>query len=533
MPISHSDVAGLLRKHGYVEKKKIGEGSFGKAILVQASDGSSLVCKMVDVSKRTPKETQDAVKEGKLLSQLKHPYIVRYRESFVESGWLCIVMDYCEGGELTKKIKDAKKSGKIIPEEQVLRWITQALLALKYIHDKHVLHRDLKPGNFFLAKNGCMKMGDFGIAKVLSSTVACARTQIGTPYYLSPEVCQEKPYAWPSDIWAVGCILYELCARRVPFDAPNIPGLVQKICRGPVPQIPQPYSDFTKKLCTEMLNRNPSARPSADDVLQRPRIQAIVRQMLDEAQAEKGAGGGDEVAAAMPSHANPKASPAPPPLPSAPSAPSGPPSARAGGGAYRGTAGGYRRYDLVEYLSMSHREWLPATVVKAEDGKIVLDLKPNTWISAEEQAVKVRPRRGESKSSAGGRAADSSPLRRPSPAGSRNSSPMQSPVRTPSQAAAAAAAAGGVASPSPRWGKPPASPGVDRESSRAGSRAPSPGREPARGGGSRAASPRPEAGQKGGSPHMRPPCLPPRGADSPLRRQNAAAAAVGVAIAGA
>ena len=71
-------------------------------------------------------------------------------------------------------------------------------------------------------------MGDFGIARVLSSTAACAQTQIGTPYYLSPEVCQEKPYAWPSDIWAMGCILYEMCALQVPFNGPNMIALVQK-----------------------------------------------------------------------------------------------------------------------------------------------------------------------------------------------------------------------------------------------------------------------------------------------------------------
>merc|ERR1719316_1912095 len=169
-------------------------------------------------------------------------------------------MDFCEGGDLTKQIEKAKRSRQTLGEEQVLRWMTQALLGLKYIHDKHILHRDLKPGNFFLT-NGTLKMGDFGIAKVLSSTLACARTQIGTPYYLSPEVCQEKPYSWASDIWAMGCILYELCALKVPFDATNITGLVQKICRGPTPVIHANYSDFTKNLCTEMLSRNQNSRP--------------------------------------------------------------------------------------------------------------------------------------------------------------------------------------------------------------------------------------------------------------------------------
>ena len=219
---AHRDVFGVLKRHGYTESRKIGEGSFGKALLVTDSEGMKLVCKMVDVSQASTRETQDAVKEGKLLGTLKHPYIVRHRESFMDSGWLSIVMDFCEGGDLTKQIETAKRRRASFGEELVLRWYTQAMLAIKYIHDRHVLHRDLKPSNFFLSKSGNVKMGDFGIAKVLASTMACARTQIGTPYYLSPEVCQEKPYTWPSDIWAMGCILYECCALRVPFEAASI-----------------------------------------------------------------------------------------------------------------------------------------------------------------------------------------------------------------------------------------------------------------------------------------------------------------------
>ncbi|OLP85947.1 Serine/threonine-protein kinase Nek1 [Symbiodinium microadriaticum] len=283
MPLAHRDFSSVLTKHGFAEIKKIGEGSFGKALLVQTEDGTKLVCKAVDVSSASSKETQDAVKESRLLAALKHPYIVRYRHSFIENGWLCIFMDYCEGGDLSKVIESAKRRGQRLPEDQILRWITQALLALKYIHEKHVLHRDLKSGNFFISSSGNLKMGDFGIAKVLSSTLACARTQIGTPYYLSPEVCQEKPYTWPSDIWAMGCILYELCALKVPFDAPNISALVQRICRGPTPTLPT-SSDFLRQLCNaEMLQRNPGHRPSAEAILQRPPMQAMVKHMLEEA----------------------------------------------------------------------------------------------------------------------------------------------------------------------------------------------------------------------------------------------------------
>eukprot|EP00440_Ansanella_granifera_P020545 gb/GFBE01022313.1/.p1 GENE.gb/GFBE01022313.1/~~gb/GFBE01022313.1/.p1 ORF type:complete len:661 (+),score=110.18 gb/GFBE01022313.1/:1-1983(+) len=371
MSVAHSNVAGLLRKHGYTEIKKVGEGSFGKALLVRQEDGQKLICKMVDVSKASRKEMEDAVKEGKLLAELQHPYIVRYRQNFTESGWLCILMDYCEGGDLTAKITEAKRKRQPLSEDQILRWFVQGILALKYIHEKHVLHRDLKPSNFFLSKSGSMKMGDFGIAKVLACTIAVAKTQIGTPYYLSPELCQEKPYTFSSDIWAMGCILYELCALKVPFDAPNIPGLVQRIVKAPVPSVPATYSSFIKDLVAQMLNRNPNLRPSPDEILQKPRLQAIVKQMLDEAQEQAGSVVDD----------------------SAISEPERPLVASAMKGAYAASAGTYSTNDQIEYYSSSHGDWLPATVTKTDgDGRIIIDLKPNTWISKEDQASKVRLR---------------------------------------------------------------------------------------------------------------------------------------------
>ena len=99
MAISHADVVGVLSRHGYTQLKRVGEGSFGQAILVQGQNGERLICKMVDVSKASSKEMQDAQKESRLLAALNHRYIVRYRENFFERGWICILMDFCEGGD--------------------------------------------------------------------------------------------------------------------------------------------------------------------------------------------------------------------------------------------------------------------------------------------------------------------------------------------------------------------------------------------------------------------------------------------------
>jgi len=364
--VGHNDTAAILRKHGYKEIKKIGEGSFGKAILVETSDRSKLVCKMVDVSRASQKETADAIKEGKVLASLSHPYIVRYRESFTDSGWFCILMDFCEGGDLTKSLEQAKRSRKPLTEEQILKWFVQAIMSLKYLHDRHILHRDLKPQNFFLSKEGDLMVGDFGIAKVLDCTLAVAKTQIGTPYYLSPELCQEKPYTTPSDVWAMGCILYEMCALKVPFDGSSIAKLVQNIVKGQVPTAPSSYSQNIRQLVTDMLNRDPNRRPSCDDILAKPFIQAVVDKLNAQGAAQ------EQAAAPVQSFKV---------------------EAKALEGPFAEKAGTYKKGDLVEYQSTAHKSWLPATITNVDlDGNIMLDLKPNTWISKEKQASVVRPR---------------------------------------------------------------------------------------------------------------------------------------------
>lgn len=277
----------MVAPGGYTKVKEIGSGSYGKAILVKDPEGQNFVLKAIDISRMDAKERRDAVNEVKVLSSLKHPYVVSYRESFLEGRTLCIVMDYAEGGDLFNRVAKTRKAGQVFPEAQVMRWFTQASLALKHIHEKHVLHRDLKSQNLFLTGCGRLRIGDFGIAKVLDSTAAFAKTTIGTPYYLSPEICQEKPYSWSSDVWAMGCILFEMAALRVPFDAPNIRALVTKITRGPTPALPSRFSTELQRLCGDLLQREEKKRPSSSDVLRYPIVQIEIRSMLKDEQAKR------------------------------------------------------------------------------------------------------------------------------------------------------------------------------------------------------------------------------------------------------
>jgi NIMA (never in mitosis gene a)-related kinase len=150
------------------------------------------------------KEQQGALLEANLLRQLKHAHIVSYKASFVEKGVLIIIMEYCEVGDLAYHIKKKKAKNERFTEDEILNWFIQIAIALEYIHGRKVIHRDIKTSNIFLTGNGTVKLGDFGISKVLENTNEAAMTVVGTPYYMSPEVCESKPYTFKSDVWALG-----------------------------------------------------------------------------------------------------------------------------------------------------------------------------------------------------------------------------------------------------------------------------------------------------------------------------------------
>ncbi|KAI5608464.1 serine/threonine-protein kinase Nek1 isoform X2, partial [Silurus asotus] len=263
----------------YEKVKKIGEGSFGKAILVKSrEDGHQYVIKEIGISRMSNKERQESRKEVAVLANMSHPNIVQYKESFEENGCLYIVMDYCEGGDLFKKINNQK--GLLFSEEQILDWFVQICLALKHVHDRKILHRDIKSQNIFLTKDGTVQLGDFGIARVLNSTVELARTCIGTPYYLSPEICENKPYNNKSDIWALGCVLYEMCTLKHAFEAGNMKNLVLNIIRGSYPPVSVHYSQDLRALLGLLFKRSPRERPSVSAILDKPFLARRIQKFL-------------------------------------------------------------------------------------------------------------------------------------------------------------------------------------------------------------------------------------------------------------
>ncbi|NWQ89106.1 NEK11 kinase, partial [Burhinus bistriatus] len=259
----------------YTIQRKLGNGSFGSVYLVsdrKAKQGEELkVLKEISVGDLKPNETVEANLEAQLLSKLDHPAIVKFYASFVERDSFCIITEYCEGGDLDFKIQDYKESGKIFTQSQIIDWFIQLLLGVNYMHERRILHRDLKAKNIFL-KNNLLKIGDFGVSRLLMGSCDLATTFTGTPYYMSPEALKHQGYNTKSDIWSLGCILYEMCCMNHAFTGRNFLSVVLKIVEGDTPSLPDSYPSQLNAVLCSMLNKNPSLRPAAAEILKIPYI---------------------------------------------------------------------------------------------------------------------------------------------------------------------------------------------------------------------------------------------------------------------
>lgn len=253
----------------YEKLKSIGRGAYGTVYLCRRiSDGSLFIIKQIPVEEMSKEERQAAMNEVKVLSMLKHPNIIAYSDSFFQEKALMIVMEYAQGGTMYNFIEE--REGKLLDEEEIIRLFVQIALALNHVHKQNILHRDLKTQNILLNKTRkVVKIGDFGISKILSSK-SKANSVIGTPCYISPELCEGKPYNQKSDIWALGCVLYELATLKKAFEASNLPALVLKIMKGNFNPISERYSEDFKNLILSMLQIDPAKRPTLPQIMAQP-----------------------------------------------------------------------------------------------------------------------------------------------------------------------------------------------------------------------------------------------------------------------
>ena len=274
--------------------KLIGKGSFGEVYKV-SKDNKFYALKIYQIKNEDSTSTKENIEniksienEIKILSQLDNPFIVKLYEVFSlnqnyelldnkeenkdDTQIMCLVLELCENGDLNDKIREKKQKNEKFSENEILQYFYEILQGLYYLHKNRVIHRDLKTLNIFLTENNHIKIGDFGVSKKLINNNIYAYTFVGTPYYLSPEICLNKPYDEKSDVWSLGVVLYEMITLNKPFDSESQMGLFMKILKGkPAPinnTIKHSYSQKLISLITEnLLDKDPLTRYSIQQTI--------------------------------------------------------------------------------------------------------------------------------------------------------------------------------------------------------------------------------------------------------------------------
>ena len=200
------------------------------------------------------KDKENAINEVRILSIINHPNVVQYKEAFIDDDQqtLNLVMQLAEGGDLLKMISDRRRNKVHFRESQVWRVLIETVYGLRAMHELSVMHRDIKSANIFLSRNDEQqgqggnlyqaKLGDMNVSKITQAN-GLNYTQTGTPYYASPEVWKDEPYGFKSDVWSLGCVIYEMLALKPPFGGRDMDQLYKRVCKGLYPRIPEHYSN--------------------------------------------------------------------------------------------------------------------------------------------------------------------------------------------------------------------------------------------------------------------------------------------------
>ena len=247
----------------------LGKGSFGSAYKVIDKDNNKIyVIKQISLKNSTKKEIESIKNEAKILSSINSEYVVKYFDSFIENDYFNIVMEYCNGLDLRKLINSYKENNKFIEKEKIYHFIDGLCQGIQELHKKKLIHRDLKPENIFLTGNYKIKIGDFGISKQLNEVNDFAKTQIGTISYMAPEMITGEKYNNKIDIWALGCIIYELCTLECCFDGLSINAVTNKITKEKIKEINiKLYGNELQNLINVLLNKNYKKRPNIEEVI--------------------------------------------------------------------------------------------------------------------------------------------------------------------------------------------------------------------------------------------------------------------------
>ena len=296
----------------YETVKAIGKGSFGTCLLVKHKvTGASYVMKQIPLPTKAA-EQEECLQEAILMSRLHHANVVHCEDTFLHRGHLCIIMEHARGGDLEKVMKKHKSRGAAMSETIIIDIIAQLALALEHLHSrKHpVLHRDIKAANIFLvpvdstnttaaassvagatssAPKFRVKLGDFGVSRVLEASRVLADTTCGTPFFMAPELYRGVPYSAKADVWSLGVLAYELMSQRLPFSANSMAQLGDAVCRKSPAPLPNRYSPALRELVMNMLTKDATRRISAADAVRSSALRARCEAHLAAARASTSA----------------------------------------------------------------------------------------------------------------------------------------------------------------------------------------------------------------------------------------------------
>ena len=250
--------------------EKLGKGAFSVVYKVRRKiDNQIYALKKVQITNLSEKQKTNSLNEIRVLASIKSKYIVNYKEAFldIKDSTLCLVMEYADRGDLSKRIEEEKNRNRYFNERDIWRIFIQLVKGLKSLHDLNIIHRDIKSSNIFLFSDGTAKLGDLNVCKILSENTL-GKTQAGTPSFAAPEVWMEKPYGLKSDIWSLGCVLYEMTALKCPFRADNIVELNNKILIGSFKRIPKKFSNDLNCMIEHMIRFEPDKRISCKQILE-------------------------------------------------------------------------------------------------------------------------------------------------------------------------------------------------------------------------------------------------------------------------
>ena len=265
----------------------IGQGMYGKVYkALNKLEKKYYAIKTLNIQNVSQKERLNIETEIKLLQELKHPNIVLYKESFLDENQnLNIVTTFCEGGDLYQRIFQTQKN--FFPEKTIINALVQLLLGLSYIHDKKIVHRDIKTKNIFIQNEHTLRIGDFGIAKIFNSNNQNnnknynINKMVGTPLYMAPECFkQNKKYSYKSDIWSLGCCIYEMCNLKHAFEGQFFPAVSVKISEGKRLPVNKIYSKELRNIIDYMLDLNMRNRPTIAFLLEKTFVRKYVGEYI-------------------------------------------------------------------------------------------------------------------------------------------------------------------------------------------------------------------------------------------------------------